>query len=179
MIINNTKIEGLFELKVDVRGDNRGFFLKPFSNEELRGKVRFGNVAEIIYSQSQKDVIRGMHFQIPPFAQNKLVWVVSGAILDVVLDLRKKSRTFGKYYFFKLSANDGNVLYISNGLAHGFLALEDETIVMYALDERYSKDHEAGIKYDSFGFAWPVEDPVLSDRDKSFVRFDDYSSPFW
>lgn len=137
--------------------DDRGVFVKPFRNEFV--------VKESFYSKSKKGVIRGMHFQEAPFEQEKLVCVIEGAALDVVVNLET-----GEHEQFILS--EGSVLYIPKGYAHGFQALEDCTMLYYC-SEGYSKEHDKGIRYDSFGYYW-TKDGVLSERDKNHPTYGEY-----
>ena len=119
-----------------------------------------------------------MHFQLPPKDHVKLVYVVTGKIRDVCLDLRHASKTYGTYFSCVLSGDDDAYLYIPRGIAHGFVSLEHNSIVHYAQTSCYSKDHDCGIRYDSFGFNWNIENPIVSDRDKSFQRLADFSTVF-
>jgi dTDP-4-dehydrorhamnose 3,5-epimerase/CDP-3, 6-dideoxy-D-glycero-D-glycero-4-hexulose-5-epimerase len=173
-----TPIAGLFLLSNSLFRDGRGCFKKVFSRDVF-AKLSFNNdFAELYYSINNKNVIRGMHFQIPPMDHVKLVYVISGKIHDVCLDLRHDSKTFGTCFDYILSGNDSNYLYIPKGIAHGFASLEDDTIVHYAQTSCYSKEHDSGIKYDSFGFSWNIHNPIISDRDKSFPRFADFHTEF-
>jgi len=138
----------------------------------------FIEIKKSYYSISQKNVIRGMHFQRPPYDHIKLVFVTSGSILDVVLDIRKDSSTFGKCFSINLKTSDGQILVIPKGLAHGFKSLEDNSIVHYVQTSCYAKDYDDGIRYDSFGLDWECKNPVLSNRDLNFKKFSDYESPF-
>ena len=178
MKVDKSEIEGLYTLKIDVKKDIRGVFLKPYSLNELKEHHLIETVSEVFYSTSDLNVIRGMHFQVPPYAQQKLVGVINGTIIEVVLDIRRGSKTFGKYCSFKLEANEGKFLFIPEGLAHGFLSLFKSTTVLYIVDKRFSSEHEGGIKYDSFGFSWPVESPIISERDRNFVAMDKFITPF-
>jgi dTDP-4-dehydrorhamnose 3,5-epimerase/CDP-3, 6-dideoxy-D-glycero-D-glycero-4-hexulose-5-epimerase len=119
-----------------------------------------------------------MHFQKPPMDHVKLVYVISGTIIDMCLDLRRESETFGKYFKCTLSGNDDAYLYIPRGIAHGFASLEDNTTVHYAQTTCYSEAHDAGIKYDTFGFDWNIQNPVLSDRDKSLPSLSEFNTVF-
>lgn len=151
--------------------DNRGSFVKFFSQFAFDTK-------EIFYTNSKKNTIRGMHFQSPPFAQNKIVHVVKGEIMDVLLDLRVDSNTYGKYTTYNLKEG-GDSLYVPKGFAHGFTSKIENTIVLYLVDSEYSKDHDVGIKYNSFGYDWEVKDAIISDRDQDHQNFEDYKSPFF
>lgn len=173
-----TPIEGLFLLKNVVFKDDRGIFHKPFSRRDYELNHLDCDFLEFYYSINCKKSLRGMHFQNPPMDHTKLVYVSMGIILDVVLDIRSNSESYGKYYSTVLNAKDGHALYIPRGFAHGFLALEDETIVNYAQTSCYSKEYDAGIRFDSFGFNWGIADPIISDRDMHFVAFKDFITYF-
>jgi dTDP-4-dehydrorhamnose 3,5-epimerase/CDP-3, 6-dideoxy-D-glycero-D-glycero-4-hexulose-5-epimerase len=159
--------------------DDRGYFKKVFSKDTFAGLSLNTDFVELYYSINKKNVIRGMHFQIPPMDHVKLVYVIKGKVHDVCLDLRNNSKTFGKFFDYIFSGDDGNYLYVPKGIAHGFAALEDNTIIHYAQTSCYSKDHDCGIKYDSFGFDWDICDPVVSDRDRSFPDFADFHLEHW
>ena len=119
-----------------------------------------------------------MHFQIPPDEHAKLVYLISGRIIDVVLDIRKESETFGQFFYIELTPDKRQGLYIGKGLAHGFIALEDNSIVEYHTTSTYSATNETGILFNSFGFNWNLSDPVLSERDMNFTSFKNFNSPF-
>jgi dTDP-4-dehydrorhamnose 3,5-epimerase len=177
MKIKTTSIAGLFILSNSVFIDARGSFKKLLSENDFNMLSLESNFAELYFSINNKDVIRGMHFQIPPMDCVKMVYVSRGKILDVCLDLRRKTNTFGKYFSITL-ADDESYLYIPKGIAHGFASLEDDTIVNYAQTSCYSKEHDCGIKYDSFGFKWPVDKPIISERDMEFPKFQNWNSVF-
>ena len=119
-----------------------------------------------------------MHFQLPPAAHAKLVYCITGRVLDVVLDLRKDSPTFGRSYGRELSAVNREMFFIPAGFAHGFLALEDNTTMVYQTSTVHSPTHDAGVRWDSFNFDWPVKNPTLSDRDQKFPTLPEFNSPF-
>jgi dTDP-4-dehydrorhamnose 3,5-epimerase/CDP-3, 6-dideoxy-D-glycero-D-glycero-4-hexulose-5-epimerase len=119
-----------------------------------------------------------MHFQIPPDEHAKLVYLISGRIIDVVLDIRKESETFGQFFYTELTSDKRQGLYIGNGLAHGFIALEDNSIVEYHTTSTHSATNETGILFNSFGFNWNLSDPILSERDMNFTTFKNFNSPF-
>jgi len=171
-------IPGLFVLRGSVFNDARGSFKKVFSKEAFEELSLECDFAELYYSINNKNVIRGMHFQIPPEDHAKMVYCTSGKILDVCLDLRKASPTYRKYASWTLCGNDEDYLYIPKGIAHGFASLEDNTIVHYAQTSCYSERHDCGVRYDSFGFSWNINEPVLSSRDKAFRSLVDFESPF-
>lgn len=178
MQIIDTRISGLKILKFGVFEDNRGSFIKTFNYNFLLEHGLDISIKETYYSISQRDVIRGMHFQTPPDDHIKLVYVPFGKILDVVLDIRKGSPTYGEYFDIELSSQNGEVLIIPKGLVHGFKSLQDNTNVTYMQTTCYAQDNDEGIKYDSFGFNWECEKPKISDRDLSFRSLDDLDSPF-
>lgn len=178
MELIKTNFEGLFIIQHKVFTDNRGLFVKTY-NQQIFDELGIDlNIKERYYSISQKDVIRGMHFQSPPEDHVKLVTVISGKILDVVLDLRKKSKTFGKFFSIEIGQDEGKTIYIPKGFAHGFAALEDQTIVEYNQTTGYAPNNDAGIKYDSFGFDWRIAEPIVSYRDFSFETFKNLRTPF-
>ena len=119
-----------------------------------------------------------MHFQTPPAEHDKVVYVSKGSIIDVVVDIRTNSKSYGQYCSFELSDSKGAFLYIPIGCAHGFLSLEDNTIVNYMQTSVYNAACDCGIRYDSFGFDWGVENPTLSDRDQSFPTLSNLNNPF-
>lgn len=124
-------------------------------------------------------MIRGMHFQTPPAQHAKIVFCPVGEILDVVLDLRKNSPTFGQHFSQILSAENHLALYIPEGCAHGFRALTEGAMTFYLVSSVHNPAHDKGIRWDSFGFDWGAEAPVMSERDGSFPQMQDYDSPFW
>lgn len=177
MKLINTEFNGLFIVENYFAEDNRGSFTKVFNNDLfVKEGINF-TVKEIYYSISNKNVIRGMHFQIPPFDHTKLVYVAAGSIIDVVLDIRKKSKTYGKFFSIKLDADKNSIL-IPTGFAHGFRSLRNHTIVVYNQTTVYSKENDSGILWNSFGFNWGVENPIISERDQTFITFSNFNSPF-
>lgn len=177
MKLKNTEFDGLIIIENFHQEDNRGSFTKVFSNNVfVQNGIKF-LPKEIYYSISRKDVIRGMHFQTPPVDHSKLVFVISGSIIDVVLDIRKNSKTYGKFFSLKLEENEESI-FIPSGFAHGFKALEDNTVVVYNQTSCYSKEHDAGILWNSFKFDWEIENPIVSSRDQSFDEFLKFKSPF-
>lgn len=178
MEIKKTGLSGLLILKNNVLQDERGCFCKTFNEEIFTKNGLDFHFKESYYSISHKDVIRGMHFQTPPHEHTKLVYVSQGAILDVILDLRKFSPTYGQCTNFELNAGDGIALYIPIGMAHGFRSKQNHTIVNYLQTSMYAKEHDEGILYNSFHFDWQIEKPILSKRDLSFISFQEFKSPF-
>ena len=172
-------IQGLMIRKSFFAEDGRGSFCKVYSlkNESpLWAGTRF---RECFYSESRKGVIRGMHFQLPPFECNKLITVISGRVLDVCFDMRKSSPSYRNVFSAVLDGGDPCVLFIPAGGAHGFLTLSDRAVMLYNTDCEFSPDHDTGIHYRSFGFDWPLEtEPVLSGKDKALPPWDEKNNPF-
>jgi dTDP-4-dehydrorhamnose 3,5-epimerase len=148
--------------------DERGVFFKPFNRDLFLAAGIDFEPRESICSVSGKNVLRGMHFQKQPHAQAKLVYCPHGAILDVILDIRPESATYGQYYSIELSAQNGLSLYIPEGFAHGFLSLSDMALTSYLMNREYAPDADSGILWNSFGFDWPVRNPLISERDQGF-----------
>ncbi|MBX4197921.1 dTDP-4-dehydrorhamnose 3,5-epimerase [Candidatus Parcubacteria bacterium] len=178
MKIIPTKLKDLYIIEPDVFSDERGLLTKPFHKNTF---VEHGLVSifeESFFSISKKNVIRGMHFQIPNQDHAKLVYVPSGAILDAVVDLRTGSPTYGQYETVELSSENHRMIYIPSGFAHGFLALKDNSCTTYLQSTMRSAEHEGGIRFDSFGFNWPVAHPIVSKRDQEFPSLAEFKSPF-
>ncbi|WP_294876623.1 MULTISPECIES: dTDP-4-dehydrorhamnose 3,5-epimerase family protein [unclassified Sulfurospirillum] len=178
MKINDTFIKGLKIIEPNIFRDSRGMFIKTFTDSFFQENGLVIDIKETYYSISHQDVIRGMHFQIPPHEHIKLIYVPCGSILDVVLDIRKNSPTYGHYFSTEISASNGKVLIVPKGLAHGFKSLENNTNVVYMQTTGYSQEHDCGIKYNSFNFDWKCTDPKMSERDNAFAPFDAFESPF-
>ena len=172
MQIRETSIAGLVELIPRVFNDERGMFFESY-NEQIFKKLGLPtNFVQDNQSFSIKGVVRGLHFQKAPFAQGKLVRVISGKVLDVAVDIRPESPTFGKYEIFELSSEKNNIAYIPEGFAHGFAALED-SIFSYKCTNIYSKESEAGILWndETLGIDWGVADPIVSEKDAILPTF--------
>ena len=172
------EISGLKILETGVFKDSRGKFTKIFNNDFFKENDLDIQIKESYYSTSHKGVIRGMHFQAPPQDHLKLVHVTSGKIVDVVLDIRKNSSTYGKTFDVELSAKNAKTLIIPKGLAHGFKSLEDNTNVIYMQTSGYAPECDMVIRFDSFGYDWGLTETKISERDLSFERFETFDSPF-
>jgi dTDP-4-dehydrorhamnose 3,5-epimerase len=162
-----TPIQGLALIEPAVFADDRGHFFESFSEKELR---RLGLTLPFVQdnqSVSSKDVLRGLHFQKPPFEQGKLVRVARGSVIDVAVDIRAGSTTYGQHYSVLLSGKNNKMFWIPPGFAHGFLSLEDDTIFLYKCTNYYNKESEGGIRYDdpAIQIAWNVENPIVSGKD--------------
>lgn len=178
MTFLETEISGVYIIETQTHTDERGVFVKIFHKGEFKNKKLNINFRESFYSISKKNVIRGMHFHLPPKDHSKLIYVTNGAILDVVLDLRNGSPTYGKYISRELSEMNNRMIFIPRGCAHGFLSLKDNTCTVYLQSSTYSKEHDTGICYDSFNMDWKTKNPIVSDRDKKFIALEDFISPF-
>ena len=178
MKLIETKISGLKILEPRVFEDTRGKFIKTFNDTFFKEQGLDIQIKESYYSISHKNVLRGMHFQTPPHDHLKIIYVPYGKIIDVVLDIRKNSPTYGESFDIELSSENAKVLIIPKGLAHGFKSLEDNTNVTYMQTSGYSPECDAGIKYDSFGYDWDMNDTKISERDLNFEKFDSFDSPF-
>ena len=165
-------------LKPFVFEDVRGNFVKTFHEAQLAEHGISMILREEFFSTSAKGVLRGMHFQLPPHAHQKLIYCISGRVLDVILDLRRSSPTFGQSVGIELSAKNRHVVYLPVGIAHGFLSLEDNSCLVYKTDAVHAPQQDAGIKWDSFGFDWPNADPLISGRDLTHPNFAEFESPF-
>ncbi len=178
MELKPTSIPGCFEMRPLLRRDARGLFVKTFQAGFFREQGLNADFHEDFYTVSKKGVIRGMHFQAPPKAQDKLVWCIFGKILDVAVDLRQGSPTYGKHHTIQLSAENGNMLYIPVGLAHGFYAITEGAVVAYKVSEEYSPADDLGVRWDSLGISWPSTAAIISDRDRGFPTLAEFKSPF-
>lgn len=178
MKLVKTSIDDLLILEPKIFKDTRGKFIKTFTDDFFKENNLDINIKESYYSISDKDVIRGMHFQTPPYEHIKLVYVPYGSIIDVVLDIRKDSSTYGEYFSIEISGTNGKVLIIPKGLAHGFKSLKDNTNVTYMQTTAYAPNNDGGIRYDSFEFDWKCDNLKLSDRDLSFQTLNEFKTPF-
>ncbi len=178
MELIKTPFEGLYVLQTVNFTDNRGGFQKLFNEEFFLENGLECDFKEIYYSVNKKDVIRGMHFQTPPYDHVKMVYVSKGRILDVVLDIRKNSDTYGKCFSIELDDQKGQYLYIPKGFAHGFKTIEEGSIVNYAQTSCYNKGHDCGVDAMSISFNWQLENPIRSGRDLTFEKLSDFNSPF-
>lgn len=178
MEIIKTPFEELLVLQTVNFLDNRGGFQKLFNFDFFKENGLDYDFKEFYYSVNKANVVRGMHFQTPPFDHTKVVYVSKGRIRDVVVDIRKKSKTYGKYFSIELDDQKGQYLYIPKGFAHGFVSLEDGSIVNYAQTSCYAKDYDSGIDATSIGFDWGVKNPIRSGRDLTFEKLAEFVSPF-
>jgi len=177
MNFNKTTLDGLLEIENRRIEDSRGIFVKAFHKDSFSENGLDFDFKESFYSVSKQGVLRGMHFQLPPHDHSKLVYVTDGEILDVALDIRKDSPTFGEYFSTKLSAENTKSLYLPKGFAHGFLTLSNKATVVYMTTSIYEPDSDSGILWDSFGFNWRdnlIDNVLISERDKGFARLNEF-----
>ena len=180
MEIKEERINGLFSIQPRVFGDERGYFIESFSEKKYAtflGNIKF---VQDNQSSSSKGVLRGLHFQNPPFDQGKLVQVIKGSALDIAVDIRKNSPTYGQHVSIILNEKDKNQFWIPPGFAHGFCALEDNTIFSYKCTNYYSPENESSILWNdkTLNIDWKIENPIISDKDKKGTEFVNFESPF-
>ncbi|MDC1455999.1 dTDP-4-dehydrorhamnose 3,5-epimerase [Flavobacteriaceae bacterium] len=178
MTISKTFIEGLLIFEPQLFKDDRGFFYESYNKKNLDKNIAFVQDNE---SKSIKGVIRGLHFQTPPFEQTKLVRCVSGNILDVVVDLRTNSKTYGKSFSIELSSENNKQLFVPKGFAHGFQVLSEIAIVNYKVDEYYNPDSDSGLIWNDkdLSIDWNLDlKPILSKKDLKLISFKELKSPF-
>lgn len=178
MELIESTIPGCYELKPLIRSDERGTFVKTFHAPSYLSLGLSTDFVEEYYSISNKNVIRGMHFQLPPYDHIKLVYCTSGIVMDAVIDLRKGSPTFKQYTLFELSAKKANMIYIPKGLAHGFCVLSEQATMIYKVSTIYSPNSDSGIRWDSVDINWPTSAPIISQRDQNFRSLKEFDSPF-
>lgn len=183
MDVIKTAIEGVLIIEPKVFGDDRGYFLESFNAREFAEKTGLNiNFVQDNESKSRYGVLRGLHYQLPPFTQSKLVRVVKGRVVDVAVDIRKGSPTYGKYVTCELTEENHRQFFVPKGMAHGFVVLSDEAVFQYKCDDFYHPEAEGGIAWDDPDIAveWPITTAAvsLSERDKRHPAFKDYDSPF-
>jgi len=175
------EIQGLVILEPDVFSDDRGYFFESYNYSSYLVAGIHDAFVQDNEAQSKKGVLRGLHYQVGELAQSKLVRVIQGAVYDVVVDIREGSPTHGKWYGIELSAQNKKQFYIPRGFAHGYLSLEERTILSYKCDNFYSKAHEGGIRYDDplLGIKWPIDGilAIVSERDLGLPAFGSHRLP--
>jgi len=180
MDIIKPPIEGLLVIKPRVFGDDRGYFFESWSKKSYKNIGLDLDFVQDNQSLSQKGVLRGLHFQNPPFEQGKLVRVIQGSVIDVAVDIRKSAKTYGEHFAIKLSAENKTSFWIPPGFAHGFVALEDDTIFSYKCTEFYNKDAEDALLWNDrdLNINWGVETPLVSEKDMLASSFKEFKSQF-
>jgi dTDP-4-dehydrorhamnose 3,5-epimerase len=168
MEVTQTPISGLKIIQPKVWGDARGHFFESYSEAAFKAAGLPTDFVQDNQSLSAKGILRGLHFQKPPYAQGKLVRVIKGAVLDVVVDLRSSSPTYGQHFAIELNEDNKTMFWIPPGFAHGFLTLADDTIFVYKVTGLYNKESEGGLLWNdpALGINWGVESPLLSDKDR-------------
>ncbi|MCD4774144.1 MAG: dTDP-4-dehydrorhamnose 3,5-epimerase [Bacteroidales bacterium] len=180
MEIVKTKIPGLLIIKPDVFEDDRGYFFESYN----RNKFVDAGIDNIFIqdneSKSMKGVLRGLHFQYPPYDQGKLVRVMKGAVIDVALDIRKNSPTYGQWDSIELTESNKMMYWVPPGMAHGFVTLEDETVFFYKCTNLYNKDSEGSIRWNDpdLNIDWGISNPIISEKDKIAPFFKELKSQF-
>ena len=182
MNVIKTAIEGLLIIEPKIFNDARGYFFESYSQREFEEKVRKINFVQDNESMSGYGVVRGLHFQRPPYTQSKLVRCIKGKVLDIAVDIRKGSPTYGQHVAVELSEENHRQLFIPRGFAHGFAVLSDTAIFQYKCDNFYTPESEGGInlKDKSLGIDWqiPMDRAILSEKDVELKSFSDFDSPF-
>ncbi len=175
MIFTETPLKGAWLIELEKRGDDRGFFARVFCEKEFAAHGLVTKFVQVNNSLSaQKGTLRGMHYQLAPKAETKLVSCVRGALHDLILDLRPGSPTFGKSFGADLTAENRRMMYVPKGFGHGFITLEDASEALYFVDEFYGPEQERGVRWDDpkFALRWPLAPTVLSDKDRAHRDFD-------
>ncbi len=180
MEITKCHIQGLLTIEPTVFGDNRGYFFESFNKDKFDAEVPNISFVQDNQSMSHKGVLRGLHFQPPPFEQGKLVRVIQGSVLDVAVDIRKGSPTYGQHKSILLSGENNLQFWIPSGFAHGFLTLEDNTIFSYKCTGRYSKESEGSVLWNDkdLNIDWNISSPIVSEKDQIAETFKQFKSPF-
>lgn len=174
MIFSETKLQGSFVLDLEKKEDKRGFFSRTYCEKEFETNGLISHFVQGNMSNNiSKNTLRGMHYQTDGAEEVKLVRCTKGALLDVILDIRKESLTFGQYFMIELTEENGKQLYIPKGFAHGFLTLKDNTEITYLVSEFYTPGKERGIRWDDpfFNINWPTKNPILSDKDSTYANY--------
>jgi len=177
MEIKELEIPGVFEISLKPIEDNRGFFLRTYDDSFFKRNFLSTNWVQENHSFSKKKgTVRGLHFQLPPYSETKVVRCLNGEIMDVFLDLRKGSPTFGKWGYIILNSSKFNMVYIPRGMAHGFITLEDNCQVFYKVDNYYSKGHELGILWNDphLNIIWPSLEITISEKDSKNLTFNEF-----
>ena len=174
MKFTETKLKGAYVIELEPIEDERGFFARSFCQKEFE---KYGLNPRIVQCNishnNKKGTVRGMHYHITPYAETKIVSCIRGKIYDVIIDLRKHSPTYRQWYAVELSWNNGKILYVPEGFAHGFQTLEDNTVVYYQMSEFYHPESARGVRWDDpvFVINWPSDNTILSEQDRNYSLF--------
>ncbi len=180
MELIDNQLNGLMLFRPPCFQDDRGYFMETFHIEKLKALGLNERFMQDNESMSDKGVLRGLHFQAPPYAQGKLIRVIQGAVLDVALDIRSSSPTYGQFKTFELSAENKHMLFLPPGFAHGFLSLQDQTIFSYKCTNVYHKASEGAILWNDpdLDIPWNIDQAIVSPKDQAAQLFRDFDSPF-
>lgn len=181
MIIQPLKLVGTYSIQLSPHQDDRGYFMRSYDEKIFESMgLQIHWVQENQSLSLTKHTLRGLHFQRPPYAETKLVRVLAGTILDVFVDLRKDSATYGQWDQIELSAANQKAVYIPRGFAHGFCTITEQALVFYKVDNTYQRDHEGGLLWNdsSLKISWPTDKPFLSVKDGQWPSFENFESPF-
>jgi dTDP-4-dehydrorhamnose 3,5-epimerase len=178
MVIKESNIPHCYLLQFNARPDSRGTFVKTMQSSVFAGLGLEFSFTESFYSVSHENVLRGMHFQLAPADGAKLIYCLSGVILDVAFDLRKGSPSFGQSAAFELRPELANGVYIPSGVAHGFYVQKGPATVVYQVSAEYNPAMDTGVRWNSIGMKWPSESPIVSERDEDFADFVHFATPF-
>ncbi len=180
MNILPTPIKDLIIIEPRVFEDDRGYFFESYNAKTLQELGFEHSFIQDNVSKSTKGVLRGLHFQKTPYAQGKLVQVLNGAVLDVAVDLRSGSETYGHHFSIELNDQNKRLFYIPEGFAHGFLTLADDTIFSYKCTNIYNKESEGGLMWNdpSLNINWGIDNPILSEKDLEYIDFNNFKTPF-
>jgi dTDP-4-dehydrorhamnose 3,5-epimerase len=182
MIITDFKIVGIVVIEQKVFGDVRGYFMETFNTLRFKETISNTDFIQDNESKSSNGVLRGLHFQLPPFDQAKLVRVIEGEVLDVAVDLRKDSPTFGQHHTILLTGENKTQFFVPRGFAHGFVVLSETAIFSYKVDNVYAPTHDSGVKWNDpeLNIDWQIDPSLiqLSEKDQNLQLFSDFNSPF-
>jgi dTDP-4-dehydrorhamnose 3,5-epimerase len=176
MIFRQTPLNGAYTIELEPRGDSRGFFARQFCQKEFAEHNLVTQFVQVNNSLSEsRGTLRGLHYQLAPHSETKVIRCIRGAIWDCILDLRPSSESFGRWFGSELSADNRRMMYVPKGFAHGFISLTDDAELFYFVDEFYDQSSERGILWNDAKFAidWPIQPTVISERDRSHPRFDE------
>jgi dTDP-4-dehydrorhamnose 3,5-epimerase len=174
MVITETKLKGAFVIELDQFKDTRGFFARAWSDREFAAAGLTASFVESNLSfNEKKGTLRGMHYQLPPYEQVKLVRCTRGSIYDVIIDLRPSSPTFKQWFALEMSADNYRMLYVPGEFAHGYLTLDDDTEVLYQTSSYYAPEHGRGVRWNdpAFNISWPADPLIIIDRDRNYEDF--------
>jgi dTDP-4-dehydrorhamnose 3,5-epimerase len=175
MIFKETRLKGAYIIEIEALEDERGFFARSFCQKEFEEHGLNPCIVQCSISYNkERGTLRGMHYQVAPYEEAKLVSCVRGAIYDVIIDLRPSSPTCSQWLAAELSSENNNMIYIPKGFAHGFQTLKDDTVVFYQMSEFYHPECARGVRWDApvFGVKWPLHNPILSERDLAYKDFE-------